>query len=242
MSFSKGYTDAIKETGATLAKYTKPIWAIIKHTPWANDFLGAMFKWGASCSDVPCAIVPRSAGHHEALDAIRRIISQKRQKFPLLKKYLWHICRRYCPDGLSGFQANVATNLAISKLINDDFVVFTDEARLYPQYAGKYIEKLTEYWPNWLPEAMNSVAYVGLVSALIRVKYGEENKDHLTPAYHIRAGRAQKRLNEAYAYQEMEVAPVRKWLSQKYPHLDWGQWHGSGFFVEIASRGKCCSR
>lgn len=232
MSLSEGYASAIEETGATLAKFTKPIWAIIRRTPWADDFLGTMFKWGALYSDVPCAIVPKSTSPHNVLRTIRKIIRQKRQRFPMLKKYLSHICRNYCPDGLTGFQANVATNLALSKLIGGGFVAFADEARLYPQYASKYVEKLTEHWPHWLDLDSFSAQEGRLTIALYAAKYGEQNKDHLTTAHNVRAYRADKRLNEAYAYEEMEIRPVRKWLAQKYPRLNWAQWHGSGIFYD----------
>jgi len=232
MSISDSYAQAVEEAGATLARFTKPIWAIVKHTPWANDFLGMMFKWGALCGDVPCAIVPKSAGSLGALSAIRRIICQRRQRFPLLRKYLWWVCRRYCPDGLSGFQANVATNVAISQLIDDGFIVFTDQARLYTQYAGKYIEKLEEFWPNWLAESTKSLAHLKIALAIIHAECGEADKRHLTPGYTIRAGRASKRMAEARAYREKEIGPARRWLQQKYPHLDWAQWHAAGCFYD----------
>ncbi len=230
MSLSKGYTDAIEETGTTLAKYTKPIWAVVKHTPWANDFLGTMFKWGALCGDVPCAIVPKSADPLVALSAIGRIIRQQRQRFPLLKKYLWWACRRYCPDGLSGFQANVATNMAISQLIDDGFVVFTDQARLYTQYAGKYIEKLEEFWPDYLDLDTLPVSAIHVIAAIQRGATGSSREVFLTHEYNIRKYRADKRMNEAYAYRDKEVGPARRWLQQKYPHLDWTQWNGLGIF------------
>jgi len=232
MSLSDGYVQAVEDTGAILARFIKPIWTIVKHTPWANDFLGTMFKWGALCGDVPCAIVPKSADSLGALSAIRRIIRQRRQRFPLLKKYLWWVCRRYCPDGLTGYQANVATSIAISQLIDDGFIVFTDQARLYTQYANKYVEKLTEFWPAWLADAMQSPHYSVIASAIVRAECGERDQRHLTPDYAIRAGRADKRMKEAYTYRDREIGPVRRWLQQKYPHLDWGQWHGLGVFYD----------
>ena len=229
MSSSDSYNQAIENTGETLARFIKPIWAVVKHTPWASNLLGTMFKWGALCSDVPCAIVPLSASPSDAINAVRRIILQKRQIFPLLKKYLWYICRKHCPDGLSGYQANVATNLAISKLIGDGFVAFHDQARLYPQYANSYMKKLNEHWPDWTLERMRSTKPNTIIA--LGVAWGSEySKPHLTPEHRVRAQRADKRLQEAYAYQDQEIRLVRKWLSQKYPHLDWTQWHGSSFF------------
>lgn len=226
---SESYCNAIEQASSTICSTLQPIWWVVRHTPWKNDFLGNLFKWGALCGDVPVAIVPLSASACEAIVAIRSIILQKRQRFPIPKKLIWRALKRAGLDGLSGFQANVATCGAISQLIGDGFVAFPDQARLYPQYASKHIDKLREHWSDFSSDSITSVKEGFVALAIIMAKKGAEEDDHLTLEYHVRARRANKRLNDAYAYQKTDVRPVRKWLEFRFPQYTWDDWYGSGY-------------
>ena len=226
------YEQAIRETGDTLARYTKPIWAVVKHTPFANDFLGTMFRWGAFCSDVPCAVVPCSASIDQVLRHIKRIMSQKHQEFPLLKRYLWWVSRNRCPRGLSGFQANVSTNLAMGELLGDGFVVFTDQGRLYPQYAKDYGEKLGKHWDAWPIKNIDNLSMPAIhtIAALQRAEKGYSEGWHLTDDYYKRLGRADRRRRYARLGWEHDLKPVRKWLADKFPRYESDTWNGSSHF------------
>lgn len=226
---SESYSDAIKQASNVIATVTNPFWQIVRHTPWKNDFLGCLFKWGALISrDIPCAIVPLSSNVPDVMESIRHIMLQEHQCFPMPKKLIWRGLRRASLDGLSGFQANVASCGAISQLIGEGFVVFTDEARLYPQYASNYVEKLNEHWPDWSGEPIADVKHLKVIYAICLLDGISDSEKYLTPTYHIRAYRASKRMNVAYIYRDREIAPVRRWLQSKYPDLHWDTWHGSG--------------
>ncbi len=230
-SMRDSYNDAIVQAADVIASVTRPFWRVIRHTRWKDDFLSGIFKWGALVGkDTPCAIVPLSSSVPEVLGSIRHIILQDRQRFPIPKKLIWRGLRRAKLDGLSSFQANVASCEAISQLIGDGFTVFTDEARRYPQYATKYIEKLNKRWPGWSSRPIMSTGHLKVLCAIALLDGVSDNRGrYLTPAYRVRERRANKRMNEAYAYQRAEVRPVRKWLELRFPQYTWGDWHGHGY-------------
>lgn len=212
-SYSRGAENAAQ----TIFRTVKPIWAIVRHTRWRNDFLGCLYRWGSLCGDVPVAVVQTETPVEDVLASIKRITLQTRQRFPVPSKML----HRRMPKGLTGFQMGWATLKAISMLLGDvGVVVFSDQARQYPQYANDYEEMLLKHWNLF------TISGEALRTSLMLMcgTVGAACSSYKPPAHRLRSTRAQRRLNSAYDYEELEAAPIRKWLRQRYPEVEWSDW------------------